>query len=241
LCSDESKVLRVVCDLHQALVGDFSHPLRLAGAHDVRDPAHDIRIVRVLTLDLEGAGHLRRVGMRGRSQVERSVLLEMNRAPIRERRDRELRDAPQRRRVIEGRGQRDARLPEHQLPPLISPPRGGVVEDEDDADELAVQTADRRPAVFDDVLAPGPGDERGVVRQTDDAAFSDDAMHGILDGRPRALVDNPETSSMGRPTASVAAQPVNPSATSLRNWMRPSRSVAITASPMLASVVRNHS
>jgi hypothetical protein len=50
-----------------------------------------------------------------------------------------------------------------------------------------------------------------------------------------------KTSSIGRPRASPADQPVRVSATPLRNVTRPRSSVATTPSPMLASVVRRNS
>ena len=49
------------------------------------------------------------------------------------------------------------------------------------------------------------------------------------------------TASSGCPSASACAQPVSPWATPLRNVTRPWASVAMTASPMLASVTRSHS
>ena len=50
-----------------------------------------------------------------------------------------------------------------------------------------------------------------------------------------------KTSGRGRPTASAWVQPVRDSATPFKNVTRPSASVLITASPMLASVIRSHS
>jgi hypothetical protein len=50
-----------------------------------------------------------------------------------------------------------------------------------------------------------------------------------------------KTSSSGRPAASSCVQPVRATATGLREVTRPSVSVVVTASPMLASVTRNDS
>ncbi len=50
-----------------------------------------------------------------------------------------------------------------------------------------------------------------------------------------------KTSSSGFPFASLAVQPVISSATAFMNVTCPAASVAITASPMLLSVVENHS
>ena len=50
-----------------------------------------------------------------------------------------------------------------------------------------------------------------------------------------------KTSGSGRPRASAWGQPVRASATPFMNVIRPSSSVQITASPMLASVIRSHS
>ena len=50
-----------------------------------------------------------------------------------------------------------------------------------------------------------------------------------------------KTSGRGRPTASAWGQPVSASATPFRNVTRPSASVPMTASPMLASVIRSRS
>ena len=50
-----------------------------------------------------------------------------------------------------------------------------------------------------------------------------------------------KTSGSGRPCASAWGQPVRASATAFMNVTRPSASVLITASPMLASVTRSHS
>lgn len=49
------------------------------------------------------------------------------------------------------------------------------------------------------------------------------------------------TTSSGRPTASAFAHPVSASATAFRLVTRPAASVVMTASPMLASVVRSRS
>jgi hypothetical protein len=50
-----------------------------------------------------------------------------------------------------------------------------------------------------------------------------------------------KTVSSGCAFASASVQPVRDSATALRNVTRPSTSVVITASPILARVTRHHS
>ena len=50
-----------------------------------------------------------------------------------------------------------------------------------------------------------------------------------------------KTSFSTSPRASACVQPVSSSATAFMNVMRPRSSVAMTASPMLRSVVANHS
>ncbi len=64
---------------------------------------------------------------------------------------------------------------------------------------------------------------------------------GFSTGKPVASLVRSRTSVMWRPCASSWVHPVRSSATAFRNRTRPSTSVATTASPMLASVVRNHS
>ena len=69
---------------------------------------------------------------------------------------------------------------------------GDVAEDEDDADHFAGAVADGRAAVVNADLGAIPGDEEGVVGQTDDCAEAADLVDGVFNGYPCVLVEDGE-------------------------------------------------
>ena len=89
---------------------------------------------------------------------------------------------------------------------------------------------------------PSLADEDGVVRQPRRRPLPQGPGGRVLDRLACPLVDDPEhaVEAAGR-AASRCVQPVNDSATAFRYVTRPSASVVITASPMLASVTRSTS
>ena len=76
-----------------------------------------------------------------------------------------------------------------------------------------------------------------MVGEADDDALAEHLRDGILGRLAGVLIGDAEDCLEGLPAASSRDHPVSVSATGLRNVTRPSPSVAITASPMLRSVV----
>ena len=137
-----------------------------------------------------------------------------------------------------GSGELLGPLPQLALQP---PPLLDVVEDQDDAADRVAVAADRGGPVVDGDLRPVAGDQDVWLRQADDPPLAEDLGDRVLDRPPRLLVDQRKTSSSGRPSASSWVQPVSASATGFMKVTAPLASVAITASPMLASVTPSHS
>ena len=135
---------------------------------------------------------------------------------------------------------RAGRGPRSPPAPLHPPAFGHVPEDQDDADDGPRRRGSgrrcRRSAARSRPWRSGgcgwPG-RRPCPRSTRATGFST--------GRRVSSLTMRKTSSSGRPAASPARQPVSASATGFRKPTRPSASVAITASPMLASVTRSRS
>jgi len=69
---------------------------------------------------------------------------------------------------------------------------GDVTEYEDDADHFSGSVADGRAAVVDRDFGTIPGDEEGVVGQTDDCAEAADFVDGVFNGCPCFLIEDGE-------------------------------------------------
>ena len=67
-----------------------------------------------------------------------------------------------------------------------------VMEDHDGAGDLAVGVADRRGAVLDRALRAVASDQRGVIREPNDAAAGKHFLDGVFCGLPRVFVDDPK-------------------------------------------------
>ncbi len=102
---------------------------------------------------------------------------------------------------------------------------------------LARFVAHRSGAVLDGDFGAAAGDQRSVILQTVTVACSCSAFaSGFSTVLAGLLVDELEDLGRRFTSASCRGQPVSVSATGLRKVMRPSRSVATTASPMLERV-----
>ena len=91
---------------------------------------------------------------------------------------------------------------------LFSPPLlGGIPEHEDHTDDLTICSPDRCGTVLDGPLGAIPGDQRRVVRQTDDDAFTNDPADRAFD-RLAGLLAGPvrltSKSSLGPVDGAVA-------------------------------------
>ena len=83
----------------------------------------------------------------------------------------------------------------HQLVRLFAlelPLCGDVSEDQHASRDAAALVPDRRGAVVDRALSAVPPEQQRVIRESDDDAVAERAGGGVVDGRPRALVDDPE-------------------------------------------------
>ena len=114
-----------------------------------------------------------------------------------------------------------------------------VVEDEDDALDVAVVILDGGRAVGDGPTRPVLGREDRMIGEADHDALAEHPSDGILGRLARLLIRNEKDVLNRLSFASSRTHPVSVSATGFRKMTRPSPSVAMTASPMLRSVVDN--
>ena len=118
---------------------------------------------------------------------------------------------------------------------------GGVAEDHDDADDFAAAIADGSGAVFDGNVGAVGVLEDGVVGEADDKPCSMTFLTGLSTGLRVVSLKMGKTSSMNLPRARERGVPISFSAMELRKVTWPLPSVAMTASPRLVRVERNHS
>ena len=122
---------------------------------------------------------------------------------------------------------------------LLGPlPLGHVAEDQDRADRARGPVPDRGGAVVDRPLGSRPGRSGRCGSPARRRPLPQGRGAGFSTGSRVCSLTMWKTSGSGRPAASACGQPVRASATPFRNVTRPSASVAITASPMLARVTR---
>jgi hypothetical protein len=81
-----------------------------------------------------------------------------------------------------------------------------VVEDQHDADDVALRITDGRAAVVDEPPCPVPGDQRRMISQANDEAFPHHLRHRVFRRAPRLLVDDIEDVSQG-PAGSLFLAP----------------------------------
>ena len=123
---------------------------------------------------------------------------------------------------------------------LDSPAFGDVAEHENHADDSPFAVADRRRVLVNRRSVPSVLTSTVGAPKATTFAVCEDAADRVASGPAAMFVEDVEDIAAVMPSARAVFQPVRRSATGFMNTTRPLTSVAMTASPMLASVMRNH-